>query len=526
VSRTIYFDINSALKVADWRQNAGWPIALAETHRCNRAGWKAFWPLVRSRERWQRDILLLAGSRIVWQCLALGEFASAAQEAAKCELEIAGAPPAIDYLMNASALDPTPPELAPTPFKDLKPTSFAGLRRVVRSATLSAPAAWPRMLIAPDAMALSYNPVMHDYARAHGLAVKFVHADDIMLAAQSRFTAETATPNWVGDTAVELAEAMLGERALDASYRSRLVQLSESFIKSQLRQAANTSAALRQLPQLPKNIWIGGQLSARYVAMEARRRGASVTGFEHGWGLACEDAAELTAYAELAIVDRFVAMTQISAERLKTSAAHRIASPEEAITFIGGDGDAGARRLRLDRKKKANGSAKPTVIYAPTIVAGFRQFLPPLMPDVVHLDWQFRLCENLMRLPINFTCRPHPEGVFRNRPHPLHAVLSPSNKKFEDLMDDADVFVFDFQQSTTFGRALCSDRGIVLIDLGTPAFDARTVAELQKRCYVIKARFDRVNRPFIDEDELREAVFAAAEEPVDASYFRDLMLGD
>jgi hypothetical protein len=524
VSDTLFFDVNLALRQADWRRRVGWPTSLADTHKYNRAAWKAFWPIVRSRAPQEQDVLLLAGARIIWQCLALGEAASVVQSAAERGLEIVGAPAAVNYLMNASDMDLPPIELAPTPFKNIKQTSFSGLRRFARSAALSAPAGWPRMMIAPDAVALSYNSVMHNYARKRGLAIKFTHADDIFIKARKRPPAQ-AVEDWIEDVAPVLVTALLGGRQLSTPYRERFARLANSVITRQLSEAANGCAALRQLRVLPDNIWCGGQLSARYLAIEARRRGATVTGFEHGWGLACEEAAELTAYAELAMVDQFVAMTPTSAERLKASAAHRIASPTRPITFIAGDGDGEAKRLRLDRKMR-NGSGRPTVVYAPTVITGFRQFLPPILPDVVHLDWQFRICEELTALPVNFICRPHPEGLFRGRRHPLNAILRPSESTFEELMDVADVFVFDFQQSTTFGRALCSDRGIVLIDLGTPAFDERTETELRKRCHVIRARYDELNRPHLDKDELREAVFAAGNRPVDTRYFRDLMLGD
>lgn len=520
---TVFFDVHAALREPDWRRRAAWPTRLADTHKHNRAVWKAFWPVVRSRQPAEQDVLLLAGARIIWECLALGEAASVVQAAAGRGLKIAGATPAVDYLMNACDTDPLPAALAPNPYKNIRPTTLPGLRRLARSAALSAPSAWPRLLTTPDAVALSYNSVMHNYARKRGLAVKFTHADDIFIGARAR-AGDPKQQDWIADVAPDLVSAMTENVELVAPYRERFMRLAHSVVENQLNEAVRGYEAVRQIPKLPGDIWCGGQLSARYLATEVRRRGGTVTGFEHGWGLACEEAAELTAYAELATVDRFVAMTPTSATRLQDSAAHRIASPQSAITFIAGDGDDEARRLRLDRTKR-NGSGKARVVYAPTVITGFRQFLPPILPDVVHLDWQFRLCEALMALPIDFICRPHPEGLFRGRRHPLHALLAPSEKPFEELLNDADVLVFDFQQSTTFGRALCSDRGIVLIDLGTPAFDERTEQELRRRCHVVKARFDELNRPSVDADELREAVFSAAATAADTRYFRDLMLG-
>ena len=54
---------------------------------------------------------------------------------------------------------------------------------------------------------------------------------------------------------------------------------------------------------------------------------------------------------------------------------------------------------------------------------------------------------------------------------------------------------------------------MVVIDLGTPAFDSETEAAIRRRCRIVTARFDERNRPLIDYAELLDAVAAPVRSP-------------
>ena len=150
--------------------------------------------------------------------------------------------------------------------------------------------------------------------------------------------------------------------------------------------------------------------------------------------------------------------------------------------------------------------------------------MPPRLPDLVNLDWQMRFAELLRGMPIELTCRPHPEGLFSNRPNPLGDVVPLSPRVFEDLIADTDVFVFDYIQSTTFYEALCTDRPIVLIDFGLPIYTGDARALLEARCRIVPARFDERNRPHVDTKELTEAV-CGGDRLADPIAFRELLAG-
>ena len=92
-------------------------------------------------------------------------------------------------------------------------------------------------------------------------------------------------------------------------------------------------------------------------------------------------------------------------------------------------------------------------------------------------------------------------------------------------MEEADVFVFDYAQSTTFYEALCTDRPIVFIGMGNPLFAPGVQAMIARRCRVVKARFDSRNLPQIDEEELKEAVCGGGDR-ADPGEFRALLMGE
>ncbi len=129
----------------------------------------------------------------------------------------------------------------------------------------------------------------------------------------------------------------------------------------------------------------------------------------------------------------------------------------------------------------------------------------------------------LKTLPVDFTCRPHPEGLLKGRPHPVAGIVEPSPRRFEELVEETDLFVFDYVQSTTFYEALCTDRPIVLLDMGAPIFDAELRATLERRCRVVPVAFDDRNLPRLDEAALRDAVCGGSD-VADPGEFRSLLL--
>ena len=146
------------------------------------------------------------------------------------------------------------------------------------------------------------------------------------------------------------------------------------------------------------------------------------------------------------------------------------------------------------------------------------------LSDPVYLDWQLRLAETLSEMPLDLLCKPHPEGVFSGLRHPLADIAPCTSAPFESTMAEADVFVFDRCSSTTFWRALCTNRPVVLIPIGPPKFHPQAEEILKRRCSVIEPWFDEKNLPRVDSELLADAVLGGPDR-VDAGEIRELFMG-
>ena len=124
-----------------------------------------------------------------------------------------------------------------------------------------------------------------------------------------------------------------------------------------------------------------------------------------------------------------------------------------------------------------------------------------------------RLAHKLSALPIDLVCKPHPDFRYSGPHHPLSQFATIVHEPFEKVIDDADVFIFDCLNSTTFWEAVCTDKRVICIDVGFahPTDAARPI--LERRCTFIQARFDDANRLRIDDAALEDAVLGGTQPP-------------
>jgi hypothetical protein len=168
---------------------------------------------------------------------------------------------------------------------------------------------------------------------------------------------------------------------------------------------------------------------------------------------------------------------------------------------------------------------KLRVVYAPTLFLGFRQLVPALPPDAIHLDWQMRVAEFLRGLPVEFVCQAHPEGLLHNRPHPLEAVATTLRGNFGAQLQEADVFVFDYPTTTALWEATCTDARIVYLDMGAGKMTPDVARLFERRATIVPVLHGGDHRMTFDADALRDAVLAQ-DAPADPTDFRRLLAGD
>jgi hypothetical protein len=507
-------DIDTALAQPGWRRHVRWPVALAETNAiCVQQVGDALAfaraqddPLIRDAVMLALPVVLAYGRAIVLAALAIGR-------AGRDGAGIVGAAAELCYLQTGAG--PLPVRAEP-----ILPPAKVGLsvaRRVARVRSWTPLQRMLRALMAPGTVAISHNPLLRDIAQRETRGVGFNHAESILNTARRK---ATKAPD-VGDTARALAAVIVSAAPLDAPYCERALQLVEGVAQTHLGKAARDMSALRNI-SLPGNIWTGsgGLHAPRAIGLEVLRRGGQVRRFDHGTPREFVLTAEMTDLLELSVSSEFTLPTEgaaaICRQEMRRSAGD--------VTISGGNGDPVFRRVPAKRPRKASGS-RHRVVYAPTQLLGFRQLVPAVPPDPVHLDWQMRVAEFLNTLPVDFVCQAHPEGLFGGRPHPLEALVPTRRGNFHAQLQEADVFVFDYPTTTALWEACCTDARIVYLDMGAGRMTPQIARLFGQRATILPVTHGEDQRMSFDHAALRDAVLTDTG-PADPTAFRDLLAGD
>jgi len=470
-----------------------------------------------------RRVALLAGGRLSVVSRAITEAALCVQEEARTGIRLAGGPAELHILRGEIPPSGVASWQANSPFKPMAAPRGVWLRRIARMASYTPLWRLPATLLAPTATAISHNSLLCAFARRSSERVGFRHAE--LLLAEARRRRNGRLRHLDMTTLVDaVADLLACCEGLEEPFANRVRSLLLPLIQESLAQAAADLDALSAMPGLPVAMWSGsgGYYPSRAIGLEVQRRGGHVTRFSHSVLVGMMEVVETIVFTELAVSDRFVVETPALARNLAASEALGLVANFNRPSVAGAAGCPGLHRLPLVSRRRPT---RRKVVYAPTRLTGFRQFFPPVLPDVIYLDWQFRLVEAMLTLPVELLCKPHPEGLLRGRPHPLGTIALTSTKRFEDVMGDADVFVFDYAQTTPFCEVLCTDRPIVFIDMGIPLFAPSVRDMLERRCRIVKAWFDSRNLPHIEEAELKEAVCGGSDR-ADPGEFRALLMGE
>ena len=513
--RELAADIDTALARADWRRHVSWPVGLAEASRIGSAQMRAGLAWAQHRDdALLRDASLLALPVILGYARAIVLAALAAERAARAGARIDAAAPEFAYLQDGEGRPPARSE----PILPPVAVNFPLLRRIARMRSWTAPARLPRALLRPQAVAVSHNSLLCTTAANEGRAIGFRHAETIL--DDARRQAGTA-PNAAGQ-AMALAQALIGDGILEEPFRRRALDLIAATAQAHLGKALADMAALRAVA-LPDEIWSGsgGLYAPRALGLEVLRRGGRVVRFDHGTPREFVATAEVTALLELAVSSEFVLATEPAAAICRAQIDENLLP--RSLVIRGGQGDSLFARVPARRPAKQPGE-RLRVVYAPTQLLGFRQLLPALPPDVVHLDWQMRVAEALRALDADFVCQAHPEGLLRHHPHPLADVAPTVRGNFEAQLHAADVFVFDTPTTTALWQAACTDARIVYLDIGAGHMTPPVAELFAARATVVPAGPDRDNRPQLDAAALRAAVLDGKRG--DPAAFRRLLGGE
>jgi hypothetical protein len=519
---SVPFDLPSALDGSEWRGQFRWPLAHSVLRKCQMDTVAAILDIAAEiTDVRMRGLALLLQGHFGNIIRTIGELALLAEAADRQRVNFVGAPPELDYLRGKIPLS----DIKPTGFSRKRDSNlnFAFGRRLTRTASWTrSPMRLAKAMIGPDHVAISHNGLMRDYALQSPQAIAFQHAEPLLQEGRS-----LAAPEPRKDDIREIVDRyeLVFSRCYPVTSETlaRMIEMYRQSAPAIAERGARDLDGLSRIKRLPDSLWAGsaGPYAVRALAIEVRRRGGKTTGFDHGGSLSMMDDPHSIALRELSVNDDYVLPSTECVRALQNTPAGEAARPFGRTELIGGPGDP---TFRFPQVARSGASAKPRIYYIVTIFRALRQLVPTLLPDPVYLDWQLRLVAALRERGVDLISKPHPEGILKGKRHPLEDVGQIEYRSFEAIRDDADGFVYDYAQSTTFWEAVCTDRPITLIDFGITGFNATVRPLIERRCRVIKVRWDERNLPVVDFDELADAVTANGR--ADPTDFRALLAGN
>lgn len=372
-------------------------------------------------------------------------------------------------------------------------------------------------LIFPKITAFAHNPLVVEMAGGSEFSVGFQHGDTFLNSALKQGKLQSF------QRAKAVTELLLDEMEETEEFSDELASKHKLFFREIIylfaKRAENDLAALSNV-RLPEKIWTGTFLkwSSRALGLATMLNGGSAVSFDHGGGVG--NVADSDFFqSEISGGASFVACSPMAASMIRNTLLDIHHSPNQ---IFAGSGDPTFKKIKNRQRIRRKSDQK--VVYATTVFRGNRQYAPALLPDPVYLIWQRQVLSALKKMPGEVIFKPAPEGFLKAQAHPLAVDFNTSYEPFEIYLDDADIFVFDYVHSTTFWKALCSERPVILFDLGVNALNPFIKNELEKNIKIIEVIFGNDGIPKINREQFFEAL--AVMEPRDPSFFRELICAE
>ncbi len=517
--RRVPLDIASITDMPRWRENLVWPISHQEQHRVLSLQIQGLFNHITGvADSFGRDVLLLGALQLMHTVRVLSEVVLTMQKGAALGVHLVGDRPELAFLrgeIHEADFSLPPPSGA-------SPPKAAFLRRIVRTSSWTP---WWRLapvFMSPSAVAVSHNHLLCDAAGESPERLVFHHAESWLAAARTRSGAKKPDLD-VMALARDLSALLADIDGLNEPWKDRLRRLVLLLAGNFLTHAASDLDALLRRDDLPSTLWSAGgcYYPARAVSLAVIRKGGTVRGFEHGGTPGFMEDKWMLAFGEFAPVTEFVVSTKAKAALTNLTRTAEMVRPLHSLKILHHRGDP---VFRFPRKERAARNQRPRVVYVSTALVGFRQLYPPLLPDVVYLDWQLRLVEFLKTLPVDLVCRPHPESIVPGIRHPLEDVATVAKGPFHKLREAGDIFIFDYPRTTSFWECLCTDKPVVFLNLNCEPFAPEILTLMENRCRFVAVNYDERNLPQFDDKILAQAI-GDVHESADPSPIRRLLAG-
>jgi hypothetical protein len=501
--REIPFDYAASTAMNGWRDDFAWPSDPRASRDMAIRQCNVLFKVLAGLDPITHATLAAAAGSIFAYALTLGECALLVQNAAARGFKMRCGPDEAAYLRGDQEELPAAFTLRP---EQWKPPRAAALRRLKINWSISG---WRGLaaMLRPETVLITRNSLQDRWLAEQRGKVAFQHPESILHAA-TRAYGRPRENKHLHDVETQLIDALVGNMDLRDPVLSRYRTMITQLVRRNLATAYHDVSACAAYPKLPRRIWSGtaGYYPSRVIGLGCMLAGGEAIRFDHGGPASLASTNNfIHAYVEDIAATTCILPSPRLADAARSHYQAIGGEEDHQVEFLSGGGDPAyleppARTARTSRRR---------VLYPPTLLSGFWQYASPDLPDIVNLDWQIRLAKQLETLSIDLTCKPHPEGILGNVRSPLEDVATVSYQSFESCIAETDLFVFDLMGSTTFWKALCTDRPVVYIDLGMVRFNELFSPMIERRCRIVRASYDANNLPYVDREELADAILAA-----------------
>lgn len=275
---------------------------------------------------------------------------------------------------------------------------------------------------------------------------------------------------------------------------------------------------LRKKKYLPRILWTGtgGNLFSMILRQATMERGGEVYAYDHSVGRSFAKSMDM-ALVEYNCCDYFVTQNEERVLSAKEDLAELQKISNAKMLIYGNEY---RKRKEIARGWLGGQKKKPTkVMYCSTCYPGDTMHMMPHKPDLVMVDWQYRLLYGLTEKGFFVYHKPHPESETKP-PQDLYdgTGIQYLDGKFEKVYCCADVIITDKINSTIVKTALEKGHPLVYINIDGWEWRRDALDCLKERMGYVETVCDDNNRLYVDFDLLEDEINSAVEKSSSASF--------
>ena len=227
-------------------------------------------------------------------------------------------------------------------------------------------------------------------------------------------------------------------------------------------------------------------LHSRIFSARAKAEGVPVVGMLHGGACGVLDE-PVFGYGENAFSDTLIGYG-VEGSNSVASSIYSKSLYGENVKCLPSDSLEISRVYSENTIPLIDSLTRPRFMYVPTVYSGTEGRYGPFrdMHDIAYMEWQHSL--------INLFANEH-AGRMIWKGHPkdrtevdidVRGVIVARHSKFEEMLDDADIYVFDYI-STAFNVAAATSNPIIYFDIGLRNINENALKAIKERCVYVKA---------------------------------------